>query len=411
MVCIRKATIDDLLAMQTCNLFCLPENYQMKYYADGEDAYDMRKQLKGKQFHGHGHGHHNRQHGGGCCSVEKVEAKGTGKKVAKKQNSTDFSNKSTCSETLLKTYLEELAMEHHRFSLKEGLIDIDQWKGHSVGFNQCRMKTGLILTGKGDKVMYLWSLESYKCVEEYFVPDIVPLVDFDFDESKIVVPMSKSFILKTSFYDDPEAVVGCEDGTARLFDVYSRKCSQIIRMRAGPVTCLCLCDDQLILSGSSLGSITVSGSLSDRQLATLRSRITIGVFAGSTSGHTSCWDLRTMRSLWETRVSPNVVYSLQHLRSDKSTLVVGGIDGVLRTLDQNTGQVLASCVMEGNELSSSQNTYGATEKRKGRRLSEGMPIDSIPKSARPPITCLAVGMKKVVTAHNGRHIRLWKFNS
>ncbi|KAI3690146.1 hypothetical protein L2E82_48121 [Cichorium intybus] len=32
MVCIRKATIDDLLAMQACNLFCLPENYQMKYY-------------------------------------------------------------------------------------------------------------------------------------------------------------------------------------------------------------------------------------------------------------------------------------------------------------------------------------------------------------------------------------------
>ncbi|KAL4600899.1 hypothetical protein ACB092_11G233300 [Castanea dentata] len=50
-----------------------------------------------------------------------------------KQNSTDFSNKSTCSETSLKTYLEELAMEHHGFSLQEGLIDIDQWKGHSVG--------------------------------------------------------------------------------------------------------------------------------------------------------------------------------------------------------------------------------------------------------------------------------------
>lgn len=30
-------------------------------------------------------------------------------------------------------------------------------------------------------------------------------------------------------YNDPEAVVGCEDGTARLFDMYSRKCSQIIR--------------------------------------------------------------------------------------------------------------------------------------------------------------------------------------
>lgn len=30
-------------------------------------------------------------------------------------------------------------------------------------------------------------------------------------------------------YFDPEAVVGCEDGTARVFDMYSRKCSQIIR--------------------------------------------------------------------------------------------------------------------------------------------------------------------------------------
>jgi hypothetical protein len=30
MVCIRQATVDDLLAMQSCNLMCLPENYQMK---------------------------------------------------------------------------------------------------------------------------------------------------------------------------------------------------------------------------------------------------------------------------------------------------------------------------------------------------------------------------------------------
>lgn len=32
MVCIRQATVDDLLNMQSCNLMCLPENYQMKYY-------------------------------------------------------------------------------------------------------------------------------------------------------------------------------------------------------------------------------------------------------------------------------------------------------------------------------------------------------------------------------------------
>jgi ribosomal protein S18 acetylase RimI-like enzyme len=29
---IRRATVQDLFAMQNCNLSCLPENYQMKYY-------------------------------------------------------------------------------------------------------------------------------------------------------------------------------------------------------------------------------------------------------------------------------------------------------------------------------------------------------------------------------------------
>lgn len=32
-----------------------------------------------------------------------------------------------------------------------------------------------------------------------------------------------------SSYFDAEAVVGCEDGTAHVFDMYSRRCSRIIR--------------------------------------------------------------------------------------------------------------------------------------------------------------------------------------
>jgi hypothetical protein len=30
MVCIRRATVEDLLEMQNANLFCLPENYQVR---------------------------------------------------------------------------------------------------------------------------------------------------------------------------------------------------------------------------------------------------------------------------------------------------------------------------------------------------------------------------------------------
>ena len=32
MVNIRQATAEDLVSMQTTNLWCLPENYQLKYY-------------------------------------------------------------------------------------------------------------------------------------------------------------------------------------------------------------------------------------------------------------------------------------------------------------------------------------------------------------------------------------------
>jgi len=32
MVSIRQATMEDLISMQTTNLWCLPENYQLKYY-------------------------------------------------------------------------------------------------------------------------------------------------------------------------------------------------------------------------------------------------------------------------------------------------------------------------------------------------------------------------------------------
>ncbi|KAL6981124.1 hypothetical protein U1Q18_022754 [Sarracenia purpurea var. burkii] len=207
------------------------------------------------------------------------------------QNSPSVLDMSTSSERLLKIHLQRLAMDSHRFSLQEGPIDVFQWKGHSVGVDQCRMKMGLILTGVGDKVMRLWSAENYKCLDEYSLPDSAPLVDFDFDESKVVglvgtriciwrrigrrdIFSSRKGLFTKGLcmrYVDPEAVVGCEDGTARLFDMYSRKCSQIIRMHAGPVTCLVVSEDQLIVSGSSLGSVTLSDLSSDQQVVALKS--------------------------------------------------------------------------------------------------------------------------------------------
>lgn len=120
---------------------------------------------------------------------------------------------------------------------------------------------------------------------------------------------------------------------------------------------------------------------------------------------------RMRRLVWEKKVSPNVIYSMQGLQSDTSTLVVGGIDGILRVLDQTSGEILSSCSMDQSNGVGTRNKsmYGEVERRKVKRLPEDDDLDSIVRTARPPIRCLAVGMKKVVTTHNDKHIRVWRF--
>nr|VDD39631.1 unnamed protein product [Brassica oleracea] len=357
--------------------------------------------------------------------------------------------------------VEDFAMKHHKMALLRGRIEIERWEAHSHRFSQCRMKKGLLLTGVGDKVMRLWSLDSYKCMEEYSLPDAASLVDFDFDESKVKPPQVHSCVILTLVMDivglvgtrisiwrrsgqrsifpsregtipkglcmryiDPEAVVGCEDGTARIFDMYSKTCSQIIRTHGGPITCLSLSDSQLFLSGSSLGRVTVSDPLLDQPVATLKSTITAGgiqticfnqgsnlAFSGTTAGYVSCWDLRKMRRVWENRVSPNVVYSIQQLKNDTSVMVAGGIDGVLRFVDQKRGRVLSSCIMD-DKVSTvlRRQSQVVVEKRRGKRVSQDVEIDKIERKTRPQISCIAMGMKKVVTAHSGKFISVWKFS-
>ncbi|GFP84284.1 F-box/WD-40 repeat-containing protein at3g52030 [Phtheirospermum japonicum] len=315
------------------------------------------------------------------------------------------------SERLINIQMEQLAMDRQKLSLQEGDIDIFQWKAHPV--------------------MRLWSAESCKALDNYFLPDKAPLIDFDFDESKVVglvgtriciwrrVGTRDLFSSRESLftrglcmrYLDPHAVVGCEDGKVRVFDMYSRKISQIIKLHPGAVSCLSFTDEQLIVSGSSHGGISISDLSSDQRVATLDTTISAGIktlclipgsyklFAGSSTGYASCWELRTLRRLWETRVSPNVLYSMHHLRNDKSTLVIGGIDGVLRTVDQDSGEVLSRCIAAENTNVSNRSLVknGVIEKKKAIRLSEDERIDLMPN--RPPITCLAVGMQKVVTTH------------
>ncbi|KAG6475815.1 hypothetical protein ZIOFF_065044 [Zingiber officinale] len=546
--------------------------------------------------------------------------------------------KSLPLEISTKLYLGELAMEEHKLSFRRASAKVDQWNGHHTRVNICRMKRGVVLSGVGDKVLSsseevwlgfgnflliffvlltvlrLWSAKSCKYMDEYIIPETDKLVDYEFDENKIVgltnsklciwrrhgqrgifqshegvftrglcmsipsvtiassspsafaVPRDKSWMLNfgasahitsnksifsssfvpsslflvrlandtyssitgrgivgptanitldiilfapkfsvytrrarlepdscssphipadpnalrpfdidlrlfvkvltvvmhttntrcltstcngtclvpLSSYIDPEAVIGCEDGRVRVFDMYSGKCSRIFRVHSGPVTCLALTDDQLIIGGSTFGNIAVVDLTSGERLAFARSNYcptgdlpanvkssqiisifppsdaglkTLSynmnshlLFAGSTSGYAHCWDIRTMRSVWETRVSPNVIYTVHHLSIDTSTLAVGGLDGVLRILDQRTGEILSSLVMDDAAISiKSANDNQKVSEKKARSLPQNACLYNVPRSLRPPITCLSVGMKKIVTTHNEKFIRIWRF--
>ncbi|XP_078158445.1 F-box family protein with WD40/YVTN repeat doamin [Carex rostrata] len=349
------------------------------------------------------------------------------------------------SPKLMKHFLEDLAIEEHESVLSSGSAEVFQWKAHPIRATLCRMKRGFFLTGVGDKVIRLWSAQTCKYMDEFHVPTGSSLVDYDFDENKIVgltdsqvciwrrhgqrgIFQSREGLFTRGLcmsYVDPEVVIGCDDGRARVFDMYSRNCTRIIRLQSGPLSCLTITPDQLIAGGSTFGSVAIADLTSGERLALLRSSFSPTgmkclsfnarshlLFAGSTSGYAHCWDLRTLKPLWEKRVSPNVIYSTHHMFNDTSILAVGGLDGVVRILDQSTGEILKSYFVDRRGAwticSKSQNQN--IEKKQAVSLAEDLQVDTIPRNSRPPITCLAVGMKKIVTTHGGNFVRLWRFN-
>ncbi|WVZ53830.1 hypothetical protein U9M48_004720 [Paspalum notatum var. saurae] len=351
--------------------------------------------------------------------------------------------RSSSSGVSVKSYFEALAMDEHASSLSSGPSAVYQWNGHPMRATLCRMKRGSVFTGVGDKVLRLWSAESCKFMYEYNVPNAKTLVDFDFDENKIVGLTSSQIciwrrseprsIFQTggaSFnhglcmsYADPEVVIGCEDGRVFVFDMYSRSCSSIYRLHSSPVTCLTITDDQLIVGGSTFGNVAIADQTSGQKLGVLKSAFaplairslsfstnSHLIFAGSSAGYAHCWDIRTLRPLWEKRVSPNVIYSAHHLPGDTALLAVGGIDGVLRLICQRTGEIIRSIVVNADRpAETASRSRQHIEKKPVREVAPDAQVDNIPRRLRPQITSLSVGMKKIVTTHGENYIRIWKF--
>ncbi|XP_066339434.1 F-box/WD-40 repeat-containing protein At3g52030-like isoform X2 [Miscanthus floridulus] len=323
------------------------------------------------------------------------------------------SARGSSSNVSVKSYFEMLAMDEHASSFSRGPAEAFQWIGHPIRATLCRMKAGSILTGVGDKILRLWSAESCKFMNEYNVPNSKTLVDFDFDENKIVgLTSSQICIWRRS---EPRSIF--QSGGA------SFNHGLCMRLHSSPVTCLALTDDQLIVGGSTFGTVAIADQTSGQKLGVLKSAYaplairslsfctnSHMIFAGSSAGYAHCWDLRTLRPLWEKRVSPNVIYSTCHLPGDTATLVVGGIDGVLRVMCQRTGETIRCLVVDADRpAEAASRSRQQIEKKPVRRIDPDAQVDSIPRRLRPQITSLSVGMKKIVTTHGENYIRVWKF--
>nr|GLL40931.1 hypothetical protein COLO4_12334 [Ipomoea trifida] len=148
----------------------------------------------------------------------------------------------------------EIAMLAHRIAFEDTPAKVFQWRGHSVGVNQCRMKMGHFLTGVGDKVVGL--VGTRICI-------------WSRTETRSILSSRDALFPKglCMRYVDPEAAIGCEDGKVRIFDL----------MHDAPVTCLSFSDDQLLFSGSSQGrSIALLDLSSGQQVSLLGSTYASG---------------------------------------------------------------------------------------------------------------------------------------
>ncbi|XP_057819215.1 F-box/WD-40 repeat-containing protein At3g52030 isoform X2 [Cryptomeria japonica] len=313
----------------------------------------------------------------------------------------NHSKDDTLSETSPKDWVRQLMSEQHKSALVHGSGQVCCWKGHSTGVNKCRMRMESILTGVGDQIVGL-------------VGGDICIWKRHGNRHLLRGHIQRAYCM---CYVDPEAAVGCGDGTIRIFDMYSSQCSRIFREHSGAVTCLSIADERFLISGSSLGSLSVADVVSGQKVASLRQPTaptgisclwvkqgSFEVFSGTTSGHAYCWDLRTHKQLWEMRVSSNEIYSIHSLAIDLKTLALGGIDGILRIIDAKSGEILSSYVPAAKMTNISG---GLVAKCSASKVSS--PIDRIPKSIRRPITCVAVGLNKIVTTHNDKNIMLWTF--
>ncbi|KAH8958605.1 hypothetical protein BDL97_06G033900 [Sphagnum fallax] len=293
--------------------------------------------------------------------------------------------------------------ELQRANLVQGTLSVHVWKAHSTRVNACQMNMDTILSASADQIMAAAGAEVWLLSRT--------------DKGRVIRRMGgygqRLYCMR---YADPELAVGCADGSMRVYDLYSGRCSRLFRKHSAPVTSVAInAAAQIFVSGCRDGKVQMFDALSGQDVvALLRPIGEFGVdslqmgmndhllFAGTTTGFVYCWDLRTHQELWRIRAHRSVVTSMHSQAYAPSTLLTGSMDRVVKLFDCNSGTMLKAFkpICEPPSVHSASSIPNVLNAQRLQTQQSS--------TTQAPILCARLGMTQVLTSHTDGTLALCK---
>ncbi|GAQ84438.1 hypothetical protein KFL_001890020 [Klebsormidium nitens] len=379
-----------------------------------------------------------------------------------------------------------LVDKEHRKSLLLGDYQLRTLEGHSKRVNACAIDLDIVASASSDTTVRLWSLSSSRCLSTLQAPNRSPVVDLQLDQHKVAAAAGADVVLwkrlsepgqcrllrilgghgqrvRAISFDDTDLAAACQDGTLRLYDLFSGSITSILRPHssAALTTVALNVEYDLLLTGSSDGSLCLSAASSGERSANLlpqhpAQEVTCAhldaprsmVFAATPRGLT-CWDVRYAKPLWS-RTDARAVSSVHRPQYSSSLVVSANLAGEIQILDAGNGRTLRSLTgkssaqlekvgdtlstlssegkvdrgergLRGSETSSASTAQlsfprkrpreawvdashsGGDEAKKG--LGDGAGV-----GRTAPLLCVRAGMTKIVGAHTDHTLTAYDFN-
>lgn len=301
--------------------------------------------------------------------------------------------------------------EEQRTRLARGPVSTRSWRAHSGRVNCCRMVMGQIVSGSSDRTVRVWCAKTFKCTEQYKVPEKAPVVQVEFDAAKVMGAAGKDVFVWSRTGSrrllrrmgghseicsicvaDSDLAMGCTDGTVRVFDLYSSRCTQMFRMHTEAVKGVVMdMATQSMASASNDGTVQLFDARSGERYGSLfkppsmtgisclhSSPLDHRLFAATMGGHLFCYDLRNRKPCWNVRVGGGALTCMDSPSYSSATIGVGGIDGEIKVFEVASAERIASFRVKPSVLPSS------------------------------PVLSMALGMTRLVSCHADWSIVQWQ---